>query len=55
MEQLLALSEDAIVLEVGIPHWRPSRATAYLATYGAARVNLEAAAELLVERGEAWL
>jgi beta-N-acetylhexosaminidase len=55
VEELLAESEDAILLEVGIPQWRPTGAAAYLATYGAARVNLEAAAELLVEKGKAGL
>ena len=44
---LLAENPDAVVVEVGLPHWRPNGATAYLATYGAARVNVEAAAERL--------
>jgi beta-N-acetylhexosaminidase len=55
VEELLAESEDAIVLEVGIPQWRPTGAAAYLATYGAARVNLEAAAELLAGERKAGL
>lgn len=46
-EKLLAGSEDAIVLEVGLPYWRPPGAVGYIATYGAARVNLEAAAKHL--------
>ena len=41
---------DAIVVETGLPLWRPSRCRAYVATYGAGRVNLEAAAELLASR-----
>jgi beta-N-acetylhexosaminidase len=45
-ESLLATEPDAIVVETGIPAWRPP-ATAYVATHGGGRVNLEAAAELL--------
>jgi len=47
VEDLVAASEDAIVVEVGLPRWRPAGAAAYVATYGAARVNVEAAAERL--------
>ena len=47
IERLLDAADDAIVVEVGIPHWRPSRAATYVATYGAARVNVETAAERL--------
>jgi beta-N-acetylhexosaminidase len=36
----------AIVVETGVPEWRPPDARAYVATYGAGRANLEAAAEL---------
>jgi beta-N-acetylhexosaminidase len=49
-EALLAHSDDAIVVEVGLPHWRPSAARTYLATFGAARVNVEAAAHRLTGR-----
>jgi beta-N-acetylhexosaminidase len=38
---------DAVVVETGLPGWRPPGARAYVATYGAGRANLEAAAELL--------
>ena len=38
---------DAIVIEIGIPYWRPSAAAGYVATHGAARVNVEAAASVL--------
>jgi beta-N-acetylhexosaminidase len=38
---------DPIVVEVGLPVWRPDNAAGYLATHGGGRVNLEAAAELL--------
>ncbi|HYX88220.1 MAG TPA: glycoside hydrolase family 3 protein [Gaiellaceae bacterium] len=37
----------AIVVETGYPAWRPAGAAAYVATYGAGRVNLEALAERL--------
>jgi beta-N-acetylhexosaminidase len=49
-EQVGALAGDvgdAIVIEVGLPHWRPNGNTAFVATYGTARVNLEAAAAAL--------
>jgi beta-N-acetylhexosaminidase len=37
----------AVVVETGLPEWQPPQARAYVGTYGAGRVNLEAAAELL--------
>jgi beta-N-acetylhexosaminidase len=43
---LLAARPDAIVVEMGLPVWRPSGG-AYVATYGAARPNAQAAAEIL--------
>ncbi|WP_326820825.1 glycoside hydrolase family 3 protein [Streptosporangium sp. NBC_01756] len=43
---LLATRPDATVVEMGLPIWRPEGAT-YLATYGAARANAQAAAEIL--------
>ena len=46
-EQILAAAPDAVVVETGIPLWRPSRAAGYIATNGAGRVNFEAAAEVL--------
>jgi beta-N-acetylhexosaminidase len=39
----------AVVVETGVPVWRPANASAYLATFGAGRVNLAAAAERLRE------
>jgi beta-N-acetylhexosaminidase len=40
---------DAVVVEMGLPVWRPAEGSfrTYLATYGAARVNAQAAAEIL--------
>ncbi len=37
----------AIVVETGIPLWRPATARGYLATHGGGRVNLEAAVDVL--------
>jgi beta-N-acetylhexosaminidase len=39
-----------VVVETGLPEWRPSGARAWVATYGAGRVNLQAAAELFSRR-----
>jgi beta-N-acetylhexosaminidase len=44
--RLLAERPDTIVLEMGLPVWRPTART-YLATYGASRTSGQAAAELL--------
>jgi beta-N-acetylhexosaminidase len=49
-ERLLAESPDAVVVETGLPAWRPAAARTYVATNGAGRVNLEAAAERLLGR-----
>ncbi|MEV4460522.1 glycoside hydrolase family 3 N-terminal domain-containing protein [Microbispora sp. NPDC049633] len=43
---LLGARPDAVVMEMGLPIWRPG-AGAYIATYGAARANTQAAVELL--------
>jgi beta-N-acetylhexosaminidase len=43
---LLAARPDAVVLEMGLPGWRPPAAS-YLASFGAARSNARAAAEVL--------
>jgi len=45
-ERRLAAAPDAIVVETGLPSWRPP-STGYIATHGAGRANLEAAAEQL--------
>lgn len=39
--------EGAVVVETGLPVWRPSRARGYVATYGGGRASLEAAREAL--------
>ncbi|MET9337565.1 glycoside hydrolase family 3 protein [Nonomuraea sp. NPDC003804] len=43
---LVSARPDATVIEMGLPIWRPDSA-AYIATYGAARANAQAAVELL--------
>jgi beta-N-acetylhexosaminidase len=45
-EELLATAPDAVVVETGLPVWRPD-AVPYVATHGSGRVNLAAAAEVL--------
>jgi beta-N-acetylhexosaminidase len=44
------LPAGTIVLETGLPEWRPPEARGWIATYGAGRANLESAAELLARR-----
>jgi beta-N-acetylhexosaminidase len=45
-DALLAATADAIVVETGLPEWRP-RAAGYIVTHGASRVSLAAAADVL--------
>jgi beta-N-acetylhexosaminidase len=44
---LLAARPDAVLVEMGLPVWRPPDGTSYLVTYGASRASAQAAAELL--------
>jgi beta-N-acetylhexosaminidase len=46
VSRLLAARPDAVVVEMGLPVWRPPRG-GYVATYGAAHINGLAAAEIL--------
>ena len=46
VEEMLAARPDAVVLEMGLPVWRPVSGS-YVASYGAARSNSRAAAEIL--------
>jgi len=46
VEEMLAARPDAVVLEMGLPVWRPTSGS-YVASYGAARSNSRAAAEIL--------
>lgn len=43
---LCRLRPDAVVVEMGLPSWRPD-CRAYIRTFGAARVNAQSAAEVL--------
>ena len=47
IEALLAARPDLVLVEMGLPLWRPPAGTSYLATYGASRASAHAAAELL--------
>ena len=44
----LAAGGEPVVVEVGLPLWRPSRARGYVVTHGAGRANFAAAAERLL-------
>jgi len=44
---LLAARPDLVLVEMGLPFWRPPEGTSYLATYGASRASAYAAAEML--------
>jgi beta-N-acetylhexosaminidase len=46
--KLVEAASDAVVVEVGLPVWRPHGAAGYMATHGAARVNVEAAVDRLL-------
>ena len=50
IDALTARAPDAIVVEIGLPYWRPSAVAGYVATHGAARVSVEAAASVLAGR-----
>ncbi len=49
-QALLEAATDGVVVEVGVPLWRPN-GVRYIATHGQGRVNLEAAAERLQSVG----
>ena len=49
-EALLSHHPDGAFLELGLPYWHPAGGSTYVATYGAGRVNVEAAAERLYGR-----
>jgi beta-N-acetylhexosaminidase len=52
VSDLVTRTAATIVVEVGLPFWRPDGAAAYIATHGAGRANLAAAAELLSGRSK---
>jgi beta-N-acetylhexosaminidase len=43
----IAVAPDTIVVELGLPLWRPEGARGYMATHGGGRASLEAAANAL--------
>jgi beta-N-acetylhexosaminidase len=45
--ELTSALPDAVVVETGLPGWLPDGAAAWVVTHGAARVSLEAAADVL--------
>jgi beta-N-acetylhexosaminidase len=47
MRERVEAHPDAIVVETGLPHWRPTAVRGYVASYGGSRASLEAVAELL--------
>jgi beta-N-acetylhexosaminidase len=51
VEQAVATAPDAVVVELGLPLWRPEGAGGYIATHGGGRANLEAAASELSGSG----
>jgi beta-N-acetylhexosaminidase len=48
VDSLLRQGADAIVVDIGYPAWRPENTRGTLATFGASRVSLLAAAEAIV-------
>ncbi len=48
IERILSLRPDAVLVEMGLPKFRPASAAAYIAAYGAARVNAIAAVEAMI-------
>jgi beta-N-acetylhexosaminidase len=46
-QQPIADVADAVVIETGLPSWRPERPAGFIATHGAGRAGVEAALELL--------
>jgi beta-N-acetylhexosaminidase len=49
-QQRIASLPDAVVIETGLPAWRPERPAAFVATHGGGRASLEAALDLLAGR-----
>jgi beta-N-acetylhexosaminidase len=49
-QQPIAEAADAVVIETGVPSWRPERPAGFVATHGAGRASLEAALELVAGR-----
>jgi beta-N-acetylhexosaminidase len=45
--ELLTARPDLVLVEMGLPLWRPPDGTAHLVTYGASRASAQAAVERL--------
>jgi beta-N-acetylhexosaminidase len=52
MRNVVEALDDPIVVEIGLPVWRPAAARGYVATYGGSRASFEAVCDLLVAEGE---
>jgi beta-N-acetylhexosaminidase len=50
MRDLAERLPSAVIVEVGLPLWRPARSRGYAATYGGSRVSYEALADRLLDR-----
>jgi beta-N-acetylhexosaminidase len=50
MRERVESHPEAVVVEIGLPHWRPRNARGWIATYGGSRASYEAVAELLGAR-----
>jgi beta-N-acetylhexosaminidase len=49
-QQPIANTSNAVVIETGVPAWRPDRPAGFVATHGAGRASLEAAFALVAGR-----
>lgn len=47
MRECVEAHPEAVVVEIGLPHWRPPNAHGWVATYGGSRASYEAVADLL--------
>jgi beta-N-acetylhexosaminidase len=52
-QQRIACAPGAVVVETGLPSWRPERPAGFLATHGAARASLEAALDRIAGKRRA--
>jgi beta-N-acetylhexosaminidase len=50
-KELATALEPDVVVELGLPTWRPDSPAPYVVTHGAGRASLEAAASLLARPG----
>ena len=51
MRDAVEASPGAVVVEIGLPLWRPERSRGWVATYGGSRASFEEAAAQLVLAG----